>query len=376
MAPSVRKAGLKYIGFMTAAAPRTNKILKIFEPTILPIAISYLRFIAATTHTTSSGKLVPNATNVKPIMRSDTPRRVAISVAESTVILLPIIRAASPAKIITIVSIIGICFAGSSGVSDLQKTLSNFKTGGNFGEAQLDMILGDMLSKDQYYTQFNLEKDSTKPARKVDFVVKIPDKTTDTGVIYLPIDSKFNIVKFNNLLDARDSYDLNKIELAIKEFKDAIISQAKSINEKYICPPRTTDFALMFLPSEAMYAECMSIKELSDNIKSKYQVVIVGPTTVSAILKSFAIGFRYMKISDSAQKINDILVDIKNQYDKFSDDIKSLKKSLDTATDRTEKLEKRTNMINKKLTNISNSKIDINKDNLLEDSIIDDELDI
>ena len=264
----------------------------------------------------------------------------------------------------------------SSGVSDLQKTLSNVKTGGNFGEAQLDMILGDMLSKDQYYTQFNLEQDPTLPARKVDFVVKIPDKTTNSGVLYLPIDSKFNVVKFNNLLDVRLSYDSKQIEMATKEFKDAIISQAKSINEKYICPPLTTDFALMFLPSEAMYAECMSIKELADTIKSKCQVVIVGPMTVSAILKSFSIGFRYMKISDSAQKINDILVDIKNQYDKFSDDIKSLKKSLDTATDRTERLEKRTNMINKKLTNISNSKIDIKEEDLLlNNSIIDDEID-
>ena len=238
------------------------------------------------------------------------------------------------------------------------------------------MILGDMLSKDQYYTQFNLEQDPTLPARKVDFVVKIPDKTTDSGVLYLPIDSKFNVVKFNNLLDAKLSYDSKQIETVTKEFKDAIISQAKSINEKYICPPLTTDFALMFLPSEAMYAECMSIKELADTIKSKCQVVIVGPMTVSAILKSFSIGFRYMKISDSAQKINDILVDIKNQYDKFSEDIKSLKKSLDTATDRTERLEKRTNMINKKLTNISNSKIDIKEEDLLlNNSIIDDEID-
>ena len=262
----------------------------------------------------------------------------------------------------------------SSGVSDLQKTLANVKIGGNFGEAQLDMILGDMLSKDQYYSQFNLEQDPTLPQRKVDFVVKIPDKTTDAGVLYLPIDSKFNVVKFNNLIEAKNNYDTKQIEVATKEFKEAILIQAKSINEKYICPPLTTDFALMFLPSEALYAECMSIRELSDTVKSKFQVVIVGPMTVSAILKSFAIGFRYMKISDSAQKINDILIDIKNQYAKFTDDIKSLKKSLDTATDRTAKLEKRTNIINKKLTNISNTKIDIDSENLsLSDDIIDDD---
>ena len=262
----------------------------------------------------------------------------------------------------------------SAGVSDLQKTLSNVKTGGNFGEAQLDMILGDMLSQDQYYTQFNLEPDPALTARKVDYVVKIPDKTSESGVLYLPIDSKFNIVKFNNLLDAYATYDSKQIEIAKKEFKDAIILQAKSIKEKYICPPLTTDFAMMFLPSEAMYAECMSIKELADDVKSKYNVVIVGPMTVSAILKSFAIGFRYMKISDSAQKINDILVEIKKQYDKFSEDIKTLKRSLETASERTEKLERRTNTINKKLANISNSRIDVIDDiSLIDDSIIDDD---
>lgn len=263
----------------------------------------------------------------------------------------------------------------SLGVSDLQKTLSNVKKSGSFGEAQLDMILGDMLSKDQYYTQFNLEKDTSSTSRVVDFVVKIPDKNTENGILYLPIDSKFNVVKFNNLLNAKDTYDSNQIDLATKEFKEAIMQQAKSINEKYICPPLTTDFALMFLPSEAIYAECMSIRDLSDTIKQKYQVVLVGPTTVSAILKSFAIGFRYMKISDSAQKINSILVDIKNQYDKFSDDIKTLKNSLKTATDRTEKLERRTHTINKKLLNISSAKIEDNNDNLvLEDNLIDDDV--
>lgn len=263
----------------------------------------------------------------------------------------------------------------SLGVSDLQKTLSNVKKSGSFGEAQLDMILGDMLSKDQYYTQFNLEKDTSSTSRVVDFVVKIPDKNTENGILYLPIDSKFNVVKFNNLLNAKDTYDSNQIDLATKEFKEAIMQQAKSINEKYICPPLTTDFALMFLPSEAMYAECMSIRDLSDTIKQKYQVVLVGPTTVSAILKSFAIGFRYMKISDSAQKINSILVDIKNQYDKFSDDIKTLKNSLKTATDRTEKLERRTHTINKKLLNISSAKIEDNNDNLvLENNLIDDDV--
>ena len=262
----------------------------------------------------------------------------------------------------------------SNGVSDLQKTLSNVKSGGNFGEAQLDVILGDMLSKDQYYVQYNLEQDDSKTKRIVDFVVKIPDKSSTEGIIYLPIDSKFNMVKFNNLLAAKETYDENKITDAEKELKDAINLQAKSIKEKYIVPPLTTDFALMFLPSEGLFAECMNIRNLSEDIKTKYQVVLVGPTTISAILKSFAIGFRYMKISDSAQKINTILIDIKNQYTKFSEDIKSLKKSLDTATDRTNKLERRTESINKKLNKISDSRLDMKDDDkILTDNIIDED---
>ena len=238
----------------------------------------------------------------------------------------------------------------STGVDDLKKTLTNVKTRGVFGEKQLENILENIMTKAQYETQYKINGEDNKI---VDFAIRIPNKD-DEGDLFLPIDSKFPNDMYSNVVEASQKGSEELVIKAQNELRAAILSQAKSISEKYINPPITTDFALMFLPTEGLYSECLRINNLCEDCQQKYKVILVGPTTITALINSLSIGFKYLKVNKYSKEINRILQAIKMQYEKFGEDIAKTKDRLRLAQESTENLEKRNAMINNKLKSISN----------------------
>ena len=233
----------------------------------------------------------------------------------------------------------------SSTITDLQKSLSNVKTRGVFGEKQLDDILSNIMTQNMYETQFRLKNNDEK---KIDFAIKIPNKDDD-GFIYLPIDAKFPNDRYNDVIEASEKRDEEALKIAIKNLKDEVLKQAKSISEKYIEPPITTEFAIMFLPTEGIYAECLRIKDLADVCQKDFNVLLAGPTTITALINSFSIGFKFLQVNKNSKEIAKILQAIKVQYGRFGEEIDKTKKSLESATRSTDQLAKRNQMITSKL---------------------------
>lgn len=233
----------------------------------------------------------------------------------------------------------------SGTITDLQQSLSSVKARGVFGEKQLESILENILTKNMYETQFMIKNNSD---RMVDFAIKIPNKDDD-GFVYLPIDSKFPNDRYMAIVDASNRRDEIALTEAVKRLKDEVLKQAKSISEKYIEPPITTEFGIMFLPTEGLYAECLRIDGLADDCQKKYKVLLAGPTTITALINSFSVGFRFLQINKNSKTIAKILQAIKTQYEKFEDEIEKTKKSIDSAAKSTEQLSKRSSMITSKL---------------------------
>jgi DNA recombination protein RmuC len=184
--------------------------------------------------------------------------------------------------------------------------------------------------------------------RMVDFAIKIPNKD-DSGFVYLPIDAKFPNDRYMAIVDTSNRRDKAMLNEAVKKLKEEVLKQAKSISEKYIEPPITTEFGIMFLPTEGLYAECLRIDGLADDCQKKFKVLLAGPTTITALINSFSVGFRFLQINKNSKKIAQILQAIKGQYDKFEEEIEKTKKSIDSAAKSTEQLSKRNSMITSKL---------------------------
>ena len=233
----------------------------------------------------------------------------------------------------------------STTITDLQKSLSNVKIRGVFGEKQLDDILSNIMTQNMYEPQFRLKNNDEK---KIDFAIKIPNKDDD-GFIYLPIDAKFPNDRYIDVVNASEGRDEEALKLAIKNLKDEVLKQAKSISEKYIEPPITTEFAIMFLPTEGLYAECLRIRDLADVCQKDYNVLLAGPTTITALINSFSIGFKFLQVNKNSKEIAKILQAIKVQYGRFEEEIDKTKKSLESATRSTDQLAKRNQMITSKL---------------------------
>ncbi|MBR3288744.1 MAG: DNA recombination protein RmuC [Lachnospiraceae bacterium] len=233
----------------------------------------------------------------------------------------------------------------SGTIADLQKSLSSVKARGVFGEKQLENILESIMTSNMYEKQFKIKKSSDE---KVDFAIKIPNKDDD-GFVYLPIDAKFPNDRYMDVVNAANSRDEGRLNAAIKSLKDAIVFQAKSISEKYIEPPLTTEFAIMFLPTEGLYAECLRIDGLADDCQRDYKILLAGPTTITALINSFSIGFKFLQVNKNSKEIAKILQAIKVQYNRFGEEIDKTKKSLEKATESTDQLAKRNQMITNKL---------------------------
>ena len=237
-------------------------------------------------------------------------------------------------------------------VTNLNRTLSSVKTRGVFGEARLGNILSNILSPGLYDKNVVTKKSEGQNRDMVEFAVKIPDKDTPGEFMYLPLDSKYPGDIYEHILEASEAGDAENLRKAIKELEFRIRQEARDIQTKYLDPPATTDFAIMFLPTESLYAEVLRIPGLCEDLQRKNHVVVTGPTTIAALLDSLCIGFRYMAVNRDSQNILRLLSAIKSQYGKLSELIDMADSRIDLAKKATVELHHRTEIINKKLSQV------------------------
>jgi len=236
------------------------------------------------------------------------------------------------------------------GVGDLKKVLINVKTRGTWGEIQLANLLEQFLTKDQFEVNVITKKETNN---RVEFAIKLPGRDLEIEHILLPIDSKFPIEDYQRLLEAEDLMDKTLIDLSKKALEKRFKEQAKTISELYLNTPYTTDFAIMFLPVEGLYAEALRIPGLVELIQQHYRIIITGPNTVSAILMSLQMGFRTLAIEKKSSNIWKILAEVKNEFGKFGDILEKTQKKLQEASNQIDQGATRARSIERKLKNVS-----------------------
>ncbi len=236
----------------------------------------------------------------------------------------------------------------NNGVTDLRKVLSNVKTRGIWGEVSLENLLDGILTREQYVVQKNVS--GKRNGEAVDFAVVLPGKSE--GKVYLPIDVKFPLEDYQRLVDSSESGNVVAMQEAVKGLENAIKTQAKSIKEKYLNPPLTTDFALMYLPIEGLYAEVIRNPGLIEELQSRYKVVPCGPTTISAILNSLQLGFRTLAIQRSSKEVFDLLSAFRKDFEKFVANLDQAQRQVEGAGRTLEDATKRTSIIMKKLNKV------------------------
>jgi DNA recombination protein RmuC len=236
----------------------------------------------------------------------------------------------------------------AAGVGDLKRVLTNVKTRGTWGEVQLEALLEQMLVREQF------EKNvATRPgsSERVEFAIRMPGRVDGTQV-WLPIDSKFPAEDYDRLIAAQDRADAAAVEESARALEMRIRSEAKTIRDKYIEPPYTTDFALLFLPTEGLYAEVLRRPGLADTLQRDFRVVIAGPTTLAAILNSLQMGFRTLAIEQRSGEIQLLLGAVKTEFGRFGEVLANTKKQLETVTNSIGKAEVRTRAIERKLRDV------------------------
>lgn len=232
-------------------------------------------------------------------------------------------------------------------VGGLKKVLGNVKTRGTFGEIQLAALLEQMLSPEQYEANVKTRKNATE---FVEFAIKLPGKDNGKDVVYLPIDAKFPKDVYEQYIDAYEDGDSVLMESTSKQLENTIKRMAKDIHDKYIEPPFTTDFAIMFLPFESIYAEVIRRTALVETLQKDYKIVITGPTTLGAILNSLQMGFRTLAIQKRTSEVWGVLGAVKTEFGKFGGMLEKVQKNLQSAGDQLEEvMGKRTRAIERKL---------------------------
>ncbi len=234
----------------------------------------------------------------------------------------------------------------ASGVGDLKKVLTNVKTRGTLGEIQLENILEQTLSPEQFERNHAVMPGS---AERVDFAVLLPGPEQDAPPVLLPIDCKFPIEDYQRLLDAEEAGDPGTAADAAKMLESRVKAEAKSIQEKYLNPPRTTDFAIMFLPIEGLYAEVLRRPGLWDTLQREYHVVVTGPTTITALLNSLQMGFRTLAIQKRSSEVWSLLGAVKSEFGKFGDVLEKTQKKLQEASNTIDSAARRSRAIERKL---------------------------
>lgn len=251
----------------------------------------------------------------------------------------------------------------ASGVGDLKKVLMNVKTRGTWGEVQLHALIEQVLSSQQYEENVTVNPNSND---RVEFAVKIPNKDDLNTHTWLPIDAKFPVEDYLRLIDAYEVADLAQIEQVSKQLDASIKRCAKTISEKYICPPHTTDFAIMYLPTEGLYAEVLKKPGLIEALQRDYRIVITSPTTLLAIMNSLQMGFRTMAIEKRSGEVWRVLGTVKTEFIKFADVLNKTRIKLDQASKVIGDAETRTRVIQRHLKSVETNALPINdNDDLL-----------
>lgn len=232
-------------------------------------------------------------------------------------------------------------------VGGLKKVLSNVKTRGGVGEVQLEMLLEQILAPEQYEANVKTKKSSNV---SVEFAIKLPGRDDHQSTIYLPIDAKFPKDAYENLLTAYDTVDAKQIESASKTFDNAVKSMAKDICDKYLDPPNTTDFGIMFLPFESIYAEVVRKPSLLEDLQRNFKIVVTGPTTLAAILNSLQMGFRTLAIQKRSSEVWQVLGAVKKEFENFGGMLQKAQNNIQTGLNQLDDvMGKRTRAIQKRL---------------------------
>ncbi|UGQ45255.1 DNA recombination protein RmuC [Massilia endophytica] len=234
------------------------------------------------------------------------------------------------------------------GVGDLKRVLTNVKTRGTWGEVQLEMLLEQMLTPDQYAK--NVETVAGSNAR-VEFALKLPGQK-EGAPVWMPIDAKFPKEQYERLLEAADQADAEALALAGRELERAVRVEAKTIAEKYLSPPQTTDFAILFLPTEGLYAEVMRRPGLADELQRVCRVSIAGPSTLSALLNSLQMGFRTLALEKRSSEVWEVLGAVKTEFAKFGDVLAATRTTLERAARNIENAEVRSRQMARKLKSV------------------------
>lgn len=237
----------------------------------------------------------------------------------------------------------------AQGVGDLQRVLTNVKTRGMFGEVQLENLLEQVLTPEQYGKQVE-----TKPRsnQRVDFAIRFPGRSEDGQPVWLPIDAKFPREDYERLLDAHDRADAAAVDSAGRALEVRIREEAKSICEYYLCPPYTTDFAILFLPIESLYAEVLRRPGLMDKIQRDYRVTLAGPTTLLAMLNSLHMGFRTLALEQQASEVWKVLGAVKTEFERYGEWVARIKEQVQKAADTVDRADTRTKMMRRALKNV------------------------
>lgn len=234
----------------------------------------------------------------------------------------------------------------AQGVGDLQKVLSNVKTRGIFGEVQLQALLDQVLTIEQYGKQVE-----TKPRsnQRVDFAIKLPGRSDDGATVWLPIDAKFPREDYERLLEAQNRSDAPGAEGAAKAMEARIRLEAKTIAESYLAPPHTTDFAILFLPVEGLYAEVLRRPGLMDTLQRDYRVTLAGPTTLLAILNSLHMGFRTLALEKQASEVWKVLGAVKTEFERYGEWVAKVREQVQKAADTLDKADTRSKQMRRAL---------------------------
>jgi DNA recombination protein RmuC len=236
----------------------------------------------------------------------------------------------------------------ASDVGGLQRVLTNVRTRGGWSEWQLGVLLEEMLTRDQFATNIKMREDTDE---RVEFAIKLPGDENGAPV-WLPIDAKFPMEHYERLAAAQEKGDLTAVDAAMKTLETQLKRCAKDICEKYINPPKTTDFALMFLPSEGLYAEAIRRVGLVQNVQRDCRVTFVGPTTLAALLNSLQMGFRTLAIQKRSSEVWNLLAAVKTEFGKFGEALSAVKEKIDQASRKIEDVDVRSRAITKKLRDV------------------------
>jgi len=235
-------------------------------------------------------------------------------------------------------------------VGGLKKVLSNVKMRGGLGEVRLEMLLEQILAPEQYEANVKTKKGSSD---RVEFAIKLPGRDEERGVVYLPVDAKFPQEAYHHLTEAYDNGDADAIEASSRNLEAIIKKMARDIQEKYIDPPNTTDFGIMFLPFEGVFAEVIRRSELIEQLQRDFRIMVTGPTTLAAILNSLQMGFKTLAIQQRSSEVWKVLGAIKTEFGKFGGMLEKAQKNLHTATNQLDELVgKRTKAIQRRLRDV------------------------